>query len=346
MSQLRVAMLSAVRHADDYLRILSADGRVEIVRVGDTPDADGWIIDDGRRVAERHGHAWTDDVLAGLSRDDVDLAVICSEPTRHAALALAAIERGIPVLVDKPVATTRADAELVDVAARENRVTTAVVNRTFAPALRRLRGWVDAGHIGWPRHLDMEFLASGAHFSTSVERPELVVDRRLSGGGELLNFLGYCVDALHFVTGLKVVEVMTFAGSLFSPAHITAGVEDTAVVSLELERGVIATVTMGRVARAPGFGPTATSLRVMGSHGYAVADDDRPAVSLFSSDGGVSARSFDGGVVALERYLDHVVGCAIAGRAPEYGARDAAETLAVVEAAIASAEQGRSVRVD
>lgn len=346
---LRVAFASAVRHAADYLRLLAADDRVELVGVVEEAVAPGWVRDDSRAVAERAGvpYAEVADVAAVAEAlgSAVDLVVVCAEPTRHARLAAALLEAGLDVLVDKPVATTLTDADhLVAVAARTGR-TCAVVNRTHAPALRRLRAWVDAGHVGLPRHLDLEFLASGAHFATSVERPGLVVDRALSGGGELLNFLGYCADAAHHLTGLRTVEVHAFAGSLFLEPHREAGVEDTAVVTLELERGVTATITLGRVPFAPGGTPTTSSVRLLGSHGHAVADDDAPAVARFGADGRTTIAA-DAGQVAAAAYLRHVVGAVLAGGRPDYGIEEARASLAVIDAAYRSLETGDVVAVE
>jgi len=342
---LRVAVLSAVRHATDYLRLLGQDQRVELVAVAEEPSAPEWMRADSRAAAERAGVRYTETVAEVLDPARVDLVLVCSSPARHARLALAALFAGIDVLIDKPVAATLEDADaLVEAAERTGRVC-AVVNRTHAPALRRARAWVDAGHVGLPRHLDMEFLASGAHFATSVERPELVVDPALSGGGEMLNFLCYCADAVTYLTGLRAVEVHAFTGALFSELHAEHGVEDSAVVSILLERGVTATVTLGRVPYAPGTTPTTSSLRLLGSHGHAVVDDDRPAVAKFGPEGATSLTA-DAGQVAAERYLRHVVDCLVAGAVPDYTVRDARASLAVVDAAYRSAERGDVVPVD
>lgn len=341
---LRVAFASAVRHAADYLRILGHDDRVELVAVAEEPTAADWMRADSRATAERAGVPYTEDLAEVLDPARVDLVVVCSEPTRHARLARAALEAGLDVLVDKPVATTLEDADaLVEAVERSGRVC-AVVNRTHAPALRRTRSWVDAGHVGMPRHVDLEFFASGAHFATSVERPELVVDPALSGGGEVLNFLGYCTDAVAYLTGLAVREVHAFTGALFPGLHAAHGVEDSAVVSLLLERGVTATITLGRVPYAPGTTPTTSSLRLLGSHGHAVADDDKPAVDVFGPDG-ATALVADAGQVALERYLRHVVDALVAGTVPDYTARDARDTMAVIDAAYRSAASGDVVTI-
>lgn len=330
---LRIAFVSGVRHAQSYVDVLARDPRVEVVAVAEEEGVRDWMLAESRAVAERAGVPFHVGVERVLDPTAVDLVLVCSEPTRHARLAVQVLEAGIDVLVDKPVATTLADADHVLEVARRSGRRCGVVNRTHAPALRRLRGWVDAGRVGLPLHLDMEFLASGAFFSTSVERPELVVDPTLSGGGELLNFLGYCVDAIRYVTGLQVETVHAMTGGLFSEAHAAHGVEDAAVVSLGLERGVTATVTVGRVPFAPGLGATSSSLRVLGSHGHAVADDDRPALQRFGAEPVLRAESFDGGTEALRGYLAHVVGQCLADGPLDYTIEDARASVAVIDAA-------------
>lgn len=332
---LRVSFVSGVRHALPYLRLLQRDPRVEIVGVAEEQNAADWMIADSRLAATTAGVPWLGDIPAALDPDAVDLAVICSEPTRHARLAIAALDAGLDVLVDKPVASTLADADAVLTAAERSGHSCSVINRTHAPGLRRARSWVDAGHLGLPRHLDVEFLASGAFFASSVERPELVIDPALSGGGELLNFLGYAVDSIRYLTGLEAVSVYAMSGSLFGNGHARFGVEDTAIVSLGLEHGVTATVTVGRVPFAPGLGATSTSLRMLGSHGHATVDDDRPAVLRYGRDPVVSAGVVggSGSDAALAGYLRHVVDALAAGRTPDYGIADARAAVSVIDAA-------------
>lgn len=343
--RLRVAFASGVRHAGSYLEELARDPRVVLVGVAEEADAPEWIRADGRRAAERAGVPWLDDLRAASDPDRVDLTIVCSEPTRHARLAAEAMAAGVHVLVDKPVATTLADADALIALDRSTPGTVSVVNRTHAPALRRTRAWIDAGHLGLPRHVDAEFLASGAFFGRSVERPELVIDPDLSGGGEMLNFLGYGADAVLNLTGLAVESVYTMAGSLFGAGHADRGVEDVAVVSLGLQNGVTATVTVGRIPFAPGFGPTSSSLRVLGSHGHATADDDQPAVLGFGASGArAHAIGGGGGVAPLRAWMTHVVDRLLAGAAPDYGLAEARASLAVIDAAYRSVAERAAVR--
>lgn len=344
---IRVGFLSAVRHAESYLPTFLADPRTTVIGVAEGETPSDWMLADSREFARRHGLPFRG-VAELLAPGTCDLVVVCSEPTRHAELAIAALSAGVDVLVDKPVAVTIAEADRILAAQARSGRMVSVVNRLRSPAIERLRSWVDAGHLGLPLHVDVEWFASGAHFSTSVERPELVTDPALSGGGELLNFLLYPVDYIRYLTGLEVVEVYAETATLFQEAHLETGVEDSAVVSLLLEHGVTATVTLGRVAAAPGHGPVSSSIRLLGSHGHAIADDDKPAIAVFGTDGRQTARPAGGpsSITAVERFLDELIGALVAGRTPRYSLSDARASLAVTEACYAAFRDGRAITLN
>src|SRR5690606_25936412 len=95
---IKVGFLSAVRHAQSYLPLFAADPRTQVIGVAEEPEAADWIQQDSRAFATRHE-------LPMLTVDELieaaDLVVVCSEPTRHAALAERALAGGIDVLLDK-----------------------------------------------------------------------------------------------------------------------------------------------------------------------------------------------------------------------------------------------------
>ena len=158
-----------------------------------------------------------------------------------------------------------------------------VVHRLFGVAIQQARRAVDAGHLGLIRAADAEFLSSGVFFGTSVERPEFVANPALSGGGELMNFMVYPVDYLHYLTGAYVTEVFAEAGTFFFDAHKQFGVEDVGIVSLRLEHDIIGSLTVGRVPFAPTPGTGASTLRLIGSHGHMTIDENRPQLDIWST---------------------------------------------------------------
>lgn len=89
------------------------------------------------------------DVAALLGEPDIDLVVISSPDEFHAAHALAALDAGKHVLVDKPFATTLADARRAAAEAeRTGRLLTVFHNRRWDADFLTLRRLIDAGTLG------------------------------------------------------------------------------------------------------------------------------------------------------------------------------------------------------
>jgi predicted dehydrogenase len=106
-------------------------------------------------AARRHRGVRTFGDAAELLDDDLDAVVIATPLVTHHALASEALERGRHVLVEKPLAASRAEAE--DLAARaEARGVRLMVDHTFVytGAIRKMRAIIDAGELGEPLYLD------------------------------------------------------------------------------------------------------------------------------------------------------------------------------------------------
>jgi predicted dehydrogenase len=341
-----VLVVSGVRHAAVYLPLLAGRTDMEVRGVCEEPDTESWMRADGRATAGAFGVPYVES-LDRLHDPDIDLAVICSEPVRHARLAIQALTAGKHVIVDKPVATTVDDADRVVLASAAAPGALTVVNRLFSPAIRRARTQVDSGHVGEPRHLVVELLSDGAHFASAVERPELVADPRLAGGGELMNFMCYAVDTVRYLTGCEPVSAFAETGSLFFEPHRRFGVEDVGIVSLLLDHDVTATLTVGRIPHAPGNGSGISTVLLIGSHGHLTLDEYAPALDVWGPGvGGVPRPIAD--VTADDVFtplVDDLVRAIEAGRRPFYGAPDAGAAVAAIDAAVRSAAEGRSVPV-
>ena len=79
---------------------------------------------------------------------ELDAVVIAAPTTAHLALALAAIERGLPVLVEKPLAASTADARRIAAAARRRGVAVQVGHvERFNPAVLELGRLLESGWL-------------------------------------------------------------------------------------------------------------------------------------------------------------------------------------------------------
>jgi predicted dehydrogenase len=107
-------------------------------------------------VARRHpGALRLPDAHELLSRPDIDAVVIATPLSTHAALATAALERDKHVLVEKPLASTAAEAEALGELAHR-RGLCLMVDHTFVytPAVRKMKSLIDSGELGTLLYLD------------------------------------------------------------------------------------------------------------------------------------------------------------------------------------------------
>ncbi len=99
-----------------------------------------------RTFTDVHVHAQVDDLLADPA---IDAVVIATPNEQHAPLALAALQAGKHVLVDKPFALSTAEARsMVDAARSAERVVSVFQNRRFDADYLSLRGVLESGALG------------------------------------------------------------------------------------------------------------------------------------------------------------------------------------------------------
>jgi UDP-N-acetylglucosamine 3-dehydrogenase len=143
---IRVGLVGLGAMGRNHLRLLAGHQDVELVLVAD-PVADSLAA----AVASVPGARGAADALATLRHDEglaLDALVIASPTTTHLPLALAAIEGGIAVLVEKPLAATPAEADRIVAAAAEHGVPVAVGHvERFNPVVLELgrllrEGWL------------------------------------------------------------------------------------------------------------------------------------------------------------------------------------------------------------
>jgi len=86
---------------------------------------------------------------AMVSEMDLDSIHVCTPPQTHLPIASTALENDIHTLIEKPLATSVADAEeLVSLATRSDALASVVHHRLFEPMMRNARTLVEQGRIG------------------------------------------------------------------------------------------------------------------------------------------------------------------------------------------------------
>lgn len=127
----------------------------------------------------------------------IDLVVIATPNTSHAPLAREALLAGKHVVIDKPMATTAAEADaLIDLAKQQGRLLTVFHNRRWDNDFLTLRACLDRGDIGRPYHYE-------AHFDRF--RPQIKQgwrEQTLAGSGVLFDLGAHLIDQALTLFGL------------------------------------------------------------------------------------------------------------------------------------------------
>jgi predicted dehydrogenase len=133
------------------------------------PDVAVTVVDgDERRLAEaeaRYPSVRTTRRLRDVL-DDVDAVAVATPPTSHFPVALEALTAGRHVMVEKPLATTVREAEVL-VATAEEHGATLMAGHTFEynPAVRKLREIIRSGTLGRVLYIDAARLNLGLYRS-------------------------------------------------------------------------------------------------------------------------------------------------------------------------------------
>ncbi len=216
-SPLRVAVIGAGIMGSNHARVVSNASTTELIAVVDQ---------DRERAAAAAGGAATpadiDELLAAVVRPE--MVVVATPTASHAELALRLLDEGIPVLVEKPIATNSAQAEDLVARARETGVLLSVGHvERFNPVITELMTYRDN-----VLHVEAHRIGPFA-----VRIPDSVVN----------DLMIHDLDIVRALAGGDLVAV-----SGVGHRHRT-DTEDMATALLEFDSGVTAAVTASRLGQ-------------------------------------------------------------------------------------------------
>jgi predicted dehydrogenase len=149
-------------------------------------------LDRARGLAERFAVPRVAASLAEVAAG-VDAVIVALPNHLHCGLTLEALERGLHVLVEKPMALDVAEAASMVAAARERgRILAVGTEFRFVPAYSWVRQVLAAGWLGRPRHFEMRVgvIPNWPYASDYLLR------RETAGGGVLFDFGAHVLDLL------------------------------------------------------------------------------------------------------------------------------------------------------
>ena len=279
--------------------------------------------------------------------EEHDLVVVATPNETHVPLATEAIDRGLPIVVDKPLAITSGEAEvLVGHSERVSRLLTVFQNRRWDSDQLTLARLLAEGRLGTVLRYESRFERWRPSARTASWREST---SPALGGGQLLDLGSHLVDQALVLFG-AVTHVYAEVD-----ARRGAPGDDDAFLALRHAHGVISHLRASAITAAPG-----PRLRVLGTQAaFEVRDLDGQEDALRSGarpdhvpDWGSEPEARWGRLVTGEesapvpsergdwpRFYALLVRALRDGNAPPVDPHDAVATLRILEAARCSAER-------
>jgi len=193
------------------------------------------LTEQSRRLAEDMKCEMIDDWEKMITRQDIDIIIVCTPPNWHLPMCNAALENGKHVLCEKPLARNPEEAELImKLAERKGLKLKCGFNHRHHPAIKQAREWFDQGLIDEPIFIRSEYGIGG--------RPGYEKDWRanveISGGGQLMDQGMHVIDLSRWFLG----DFTDVTGFLQTAYWDIAPLEDNAFCLLRTKIGQVASI--------------------------------------------------------------------------------------------------------
>ena len=276
-----------------------ANGAVHAEAIAQLPDAQLVAVADlsierARQLAATYtSHAYTD-VTEMLSREQLDIVVVCTPNGEHGEQACRVMRSGRHVIVEKPMEVSHAAMEQMLSVQQQTHVKLAVTSQhRFDPATVQVHHLVQEQAFGR--------LVLGT-VTVPWWRPQTYYDDgwhgtwRFEGGGALMTQALHSIDLLQWLMG----PVKSVLGYTATQVH-RMETEDVAVAILRFASGAL-----GTIAASTGAYPGAiTRIELFGSEGSAIIENDTLAYLQLAhgnhEETTVESRKQDANAIAQER---------------------------------------------
>ena len=252
---LRAAVIGLGAMGTNHARVYAEIPGVELAAIADTDAARVEQVAHGRRA-----RGFTD-FRRMLDEERIDLLTVAVPTRAHFDVASQVIARGVPLLVEKPLAATIAEGEqLRDLAAAAGGAMTVGHIERFNPAVLELKRRVEAGELG---------RVFQVHARRVGPFPERVRDV-----GVVLDLAPHDIDVMRFILGSEVVRVQAE-----TEQRINTEYEDMLAGLLRFQNGVVGVLDINWLT------PTKIrELSVLGERGMFVVDYLARNLTFFEND--------------------------------------------------------------
>jgi predicted dehydrogenase len=214
-----------------------------------------------RAAAQRWGAPrWYVDYHHLLGEEELDALVIATPPGSHAEIAVAALQRGLHVLVEKPMACRVEDCDAMILAAqRSDRVLAVSHEKRFNPGFEKIKEIIDHGLLGQVFYLAVHWSAAVRLDPDALCPPDYHESYLwrwtdpAAGGGILFDHFPHYLDLWRWWTGAELewvdATLLNVRGDLIGDSQRGGPHEDFAVAMTKMTDGSVGVFESGNAGR-------------------------------------------------------------------------------------------------
>ena len=227
MKKIKIGIASfAHMHAYSYYNNLKWMDEVEIIALA---EENQYSLPEVEKLGEHVYHSYEK-----LVRDPaIDIIIITTETSKHKDVACAALENGKDVIVEKPIALTREEADkMLSTAEKSGCKLIQCYPCRYHPTSQIIKNKIDAGELG-----DLINISATNHGQMPAHEgaTKWFSQKEHSGGGALMDHITHIADLNFWFSGQDIKSVFAVKKNLFHP---DVDIDDAGMVHLNYSKGL------------------------------------------------------------------------------------------------------------
>lgn len=283
-----------------------------------------------QEISQKYGGEAYLDYAKLLERDDIDAVVIATSDEAHLEPSVAAARAGKHILLEKPIAATLEDAEVIISECQISKIKLLIGHIVrFDPRYIRVKEAIDRGDLGeivgiWARRLNKR-----------------TAQERLKGRVSVLSFLGvHDFDIMRWLTSSEVERVYTEAHFGYNTSR-GYDVEDVTWTLLRFASGVVGCAEIGWMLPEGHPQGADFKLEVTGTKGLAVIDRLHQSLGVATDERWIRPLYEHN----VHEQMEHFIDIILEDKAPLISGEDGKKALEISLAAQESARSGKVINL-
>ena len=240
-------------HQETYARMFAADPRCQLIACSDELDAPADRVALNKQLADELNLPYIADLDQALDLTDVNIVSLCVEMERRGIVGKKCAQAGKHLYLDKPLALTVEDAELIVQAVQSSGVTSQMFSNIYCPWAQSAKKVIENEEIGQLRAMHCDAVFAKGHPGTAPvgrKRPEQSSRDTytfIQAKPEMFDIGVYAVSIINWLSNKAVKTVSGVTANYFFKEHNECDIEDFGVLMMSMEDDITATITGGRM---------------------------------------------------------------------------------------------------